>query len=412
MSSGSDEPNAPASIRRPAVLRSRTTWLGLLGLAAVAAGALAWLAAGMPGRDTFAQDAGKPSQKDARTDAHKARPSLTVETVLPEIRELPMRISASGNVAAWQEALISAEVSGLRLTEVRVNVGDVVKAGALLATFSSDTVVAELALQRAALAEAEAAFAEARDNANRARQVQATGALSAQQVGQFLTAESTAKARVDAARAQVQSQELRLKYTRVEAPDSGIISARGATVGAVAQPGQELFRLIRQGRLEWRAEVPAAELHRVRVGQPVGVVAPSGAKLDGRVRMVGPTVDNSSRNALVYVDLRTGTQVLKPGMFVRGEIDMGASRALTLPQSAVLLREGFSYVYRIGADDRVIQTKVDVGRREGDRIEIASGLAPDVRVVRSGVAFLADGDTVRVVEKAPGPAAATAGSGR
>ena len=337
------------------------------------------------------------------------RPSLTVETVLPEVRELPMRIGANGNVAAWQEAVIGTEVSGLRLTEVRVNVGDVVRRGMLLAAFSADTVQAELALQRATLAEAEASFAEAKANADRARQVQASGALSGQQVGQFLTAEATAKARVDAAHAQVQSQELRLRHTRIEAPDDGIVSSRTATVGAVAAPGQELFRLIRQGRLEWRGEVPAAQLHRVRAGQAVKVVTPAGDPVEGRVRMVGPTVDGTSRNALVYVDLKAAPTLLRPGMFVRGEIDMGASRALTLPQSAVLLREGFTYAYRVGDDGRVVQLKIDTGRREGDRIEVLRGLAEGVRVVRSGVAFLADGDLVRIVD-APAKDAAKAGT--
>lgn len=372
--------------------RSWRAWAAGVAIALAVLGVAAWLA--LSGRWSDALQEGTVAPQEARA----SRPSLTVETVLPATVELPIRIGANGNIAAWQEAVISAEVNGLRLTEVRVNVGDVVEAGALLATFSSATVLADLALQRAALAEAEAALAEARANADRARQVQVSGALSAQQVGQFLTAESTARARFDAARAQLQTQELRMKFTRVEAPDSGIISARGATVGAVAQPGQELFRLIRQGRLEWRAEVPASELHRVRPGQAVKLVAPSGEALPGRVRIVGPTVDTGSRNAIVYVDLRAQSTAVRPGMFVRGEIDMGISRALTLPQTAVLLREGFTYVYRIGEDGRVIQSKVEAGRREGGRIEIVDGLTAGVPVVRSGVAFLADGDRVRIVD--------------
>ena len=96
-------------------------------------------------------------------------------------------------------------------------------------------------------------------------------------------------------------------------------------------------------------------------------------------------------------------------MFVRGEIDMGASRALTLPQSAVLLREGFTYAYRVGDDGRVVQLKIDTGRREGDRIEVLRGLTEGVRVVRSGVAFLADGDLVRIVD-GPAKDAAKAGA--
>jgi RND family efflux transporter MFP subunit len=196
----------------------------------------------------------------------------------------------------------------------------------------------------------------------------------------------------------LQLQELREKQLQVLAPDDGVISARSATVGAVVPPGQELFRLIRQGRLEWRAEVAASELAPLRAGQAVRVQAAGAAPVTGRLRMVAPTVDAASRNALVYVDLPAAPG-LRAGTFARGEFETGATSALTLPQSAVVMREGFAYVFRIGADQRVVQTKVGVGRRVGERIEVVSGLDAAARVVASGAGFLADGDTVKVVDK-------------
>jgi RND family efflux transporter MFP subunit len=168
-------------------------------------------------------------------------------------------------------------------------------------------------------------------------------------------------------------------------------------VGAVVQSGTELFRLIRQGRLEWRAEVVAGELAQIKPGQAVRVSAGSGAPVAGRVRIVAPTVDAATRNGIVYVDLPQ-PGAMKAGMFARGDFETGSSSALTLPQSAVLLRDGFSYVFTLGADSKVAQAKVSVGRRVGERIEITSGLDPATRVVASGGGFLADGDTVRVVE--------------
>jgi RND family efflux transporter MFP subunit len=169
-------------------------------------------------------------------------------------------------------------------------------------------------------------------------------------------------------------------------------------VGAVVPPGQELFRLIRQGRLEWRAEVAAADLAQLRAGQSVRVQATGAATVTGRLRMVAPTVDAASRNGLVYVDL-PGAPGLRAGTFARGEFETGASSALTLPQSAVVMREGFAYVFRIGPDQRVAQTKVGIGRRVGERVEVTAGLEPSARVVASGAGFLADGDTVKVVDK-------------
>ncbi|KNZ32160.1 MAG: RND transporter [Methylibium sp. NZG] len=344
---------------------------------------------------------------DKKPAAAAPKPALTVTVTQPQTATLPVRVAANGNVAAWQEASIGTEANGLRLAQVLVNVGDVVKRGQVLATFAPETVQADIAQMRAGLAEAEAMLAEAKANAQRARDLQPSGALSAQQITQFLTAERTAQARVEAQQAMAKVQQLRLSQTRVLAPDNGVISARSATVGAVLPAGQELFRMIRQGRLEWRAEVPSADVAAIKPGMSATITPPAGSALKGTVRMVAPTVDPQTRNGLVYVDLAEPGSA-KAGMFARGEFEVGSGQGLTLPQSAVLLRDGFSYVLRVGADSKVSEAKVKVGRRVGDRVEILSGLAADVRVVASGGGFLGDGDTVRVVEAADKPAVKSA----
>lgn len=331
--------------------------------------------------------------------ASAAKAALTVTTTQAQRATLATAVNANGNVAAWQEAVVGAEANGARLAEVRVNVGDVVLRGQVLARFAPDVIQADVAQSKAAVAEAEATLADAAANAQRARDLQASGALSAQQINQLLTAERTAQARLEALRAAANVQQLRLQQTQVLAPDNGVISARSATVGAVVPAGQELFRLIRGGRLEWRAEVAASDLALLKPGQAVKVSAAGAPPVAGRLRVVAPTVDAATRNGIVYVDLPQPA-ALKAGMFARGEFETGQSAALTLPQTAVLLRDGFSYVFKVGADNRVTQTKVSVGRRSGDRIEVTSGLEPGVRVVASGAGFLSDGDTVRVVDAA------------
>src|SRR5690606_20575110 len=209
-------------------------------------------------------------------DKAPARAALSVQVVRPQAAQWPVSVVANGAVAAWQEAVIGAELSGLRLATVVVNVGDRVKRGQVLATLQNEAVQADLNSARAALLEAEALLNEARANADRARALQGSGALSIQESQRSITAEQTAKARVDSAKAALAAQSLRLRQTRVVAPDDGLISARVATVGAVAQPGQELFRLIRQGRLEWRAELPAADLNRIRPGMVAWAQPPGG----------------------------------------------------------------------------------------------------------------------------------------
>jgi HlyD family secretion protein len=336
--------------------------------------------------------------------ASAPRPALTVSVTTPQQGNWPVTIAANGSIAAWQEVSIGAEAQGLRLTDVRANVGDRVKRGQVLATLSASTLSADVAATRASLAEAQAAAAEASANAERARQLQASGAISAQQIQQYVTGEATAKARAAALKARLDADQVRLSQTRVVAPDDGVISARVATIGAVAQPGAELFRMIRKNRLEWRGEVAAAELARLQPGMSVSVTPAGGQAVAGTVRTVAPTVDPATRNGMVYVDLPNPGSG-KAGMFARGEFKVGEQAALTLPQSAVLLRDGFSYVFTVGDNNRVQQVKVTASRRQGDRVQISSGLDAKARVVAQGAGFLADGDVVRVAA-APALAAA------
>lgn len=339
-----------------------------------------------------------PAQAESVPAQTAARPALTVALTNATPENWPLTISANGNIAAWQEVVIGSEIGGQRIAEVLVNVGDAVKKGQLLARIASENLAADLAQSRAAVAEADAAAVEARANAERARRLKEQGFYSAQLASQVLTAEQTALARLASARARMAADELRLSQTRVMAPDNGTVSARAATVGSLAQPGQELFRLVRENRIEWRAEVTAAEIGRIKPGMRAVLVLPGSGdtRIEGKVRAVAPTVDAQTRNALVYVDVAAASPA-RAGMYARGEFDAGRGAALTLPQTAVLMRDGFSYIYRVGADNRVAQAKVGVGRRQGERIEITSGLDVATRVVASGVGFLADGDLVKVV---------------
>lgn len=351
--------------------------------------------------------------KPAATPTTPAKPALTVTTTQAQASALPIKLAANGNIAAWQEASVGTESSGLRLAEVLVNVGDVVQRGQLLARFAMESVQADVAQARAAVNEASASALEATANADRVRALAGTGTFSGQQINQYLTAEQTARARVESAKAGLAAQQLRLKNTEVRAPDSGIISARSATVGAVVANGTELFRLIRQGRLEWRAEVTSTELGRMAPGTAVSVTAANGAQLTGHVRMVAPTVDPQTRSGLVYVDLpadpKGGTPSgFKAGMFARGEFELGSSNALSVPQQSVVVRDGFSYVFRLNPDQRVSQVKLQIGRRVGDRVEVLDGISADAVLVASGAGFLNDGDMVKVAPAGAAPAQATA----
>lgn len=341
----------------------------------------------------------KSGDAESPTPAEQAqpRPSLTVTVAQPTRSKLPIRLQANGNITAWQEASVGAEVNGLRLASVDVNVGDVVRKGQVLAVFASETTKADSLQSQASLAQAEASFENAKADADRARSIQDTGALSKSQVAQYLTQERVARAQFEAAKAAFGATEVRLGNTRVLAPDDGVISARTATVGAVVGAGQELFRMVRQSRMEWRGEVTPSEVGRVRIGQKVLVTAATGLEINGQVRAIAPSADPQTRNILVFVDLPRHAE-LKAGTFAKGSFDLGQSEALTVPSQAIVVRDGSNYVFVIDAQNKANQRKVQTGRRVEERVEVLEGLQQDEAVAVQGAGFLNEADLVKVVQ--------------
>lgn len=339
----------------------------------------------------------KPAAPAPDAAAAGPKPSLTVTVAQPERSSLPIRLQANGNITAWQEASVGAELNGLRLASVNVNVGDVVRKGQVLAEFARETTQADSLQSRASLAQAEASFENAKADADRARSIQDSGALSASQVAQYLTQEKVARAQLESARAVLGATEVRLGNTKVLAPDDGVISARGATVGAVVSAGQELFRLVRQSRMEWRGEVTPSEVGRVSKGQEVKVTAASGLEITGRVRAIAPSADPQTRNILVFVDLPRNDE-LKAGTFAKGFFELGQSDALTVPSESIVVRDGSNYVFVIDPQNKAGQRKVQTGRRVGDRVEVLEGVKGDEPVAVQGAGFLNEADLVKVVK--------------
>ncbi|VUD69319.1 Nickel and cobalt resistance protein CnrB [Thalassocella blandensis] len=342
------------------------------------------------------------------TGENLENPVLSVETIRLEEHSWPSEIKAYGEIAAWQESSVGNETTGLRLKSIHAEIGDLVEQGQILAEFDAELVRAELAQQQAAVSEAEAALEEAKQNAQRARHLVKGRALSEQQTQQYLTAEQTAQARLASAKAAEAVQKIRLAQTQLRAPDAGVITSRTATIGAVLPAGEELFRLIRRNKLEWRAEVADANLHQISNGLQAKLFTPTGQKETGVVRVVSPTVDPQTRNALVYVDLADNTE-LKQGMFTQGAIEIKQTSAYTLPQSAITMRDGYSYIMSVSSSKRVVANKVKTGRRQSDKIEILelfngdtarpinASLVSQLNIIKSGGEFLAHGDLVRIV---------------
>lgn len=337
----------------------------------------------------------KPGKTQNAATGQDAKPALTVTTVQPETKTWSDQIIATGTVQAWQESIIGPEIGGLRLTEVMVNVGDQVKKGTLLARFSDEMAQNTVLQQQAAFDDAKARFAEAQLNLKRSGQLKSQGFISEQDAQKFATNAQIAEAQMKLAEAKLEAERIKYSYTKVLAHDDGVISSRTATVGTVMQNGSEMFRLIRKGKMEWRAELPEQLLQQVRIGQKVSLHLSKAEKIHGAVARISPVIDMQTRNGTVYVGLPPAKSI-RAGMFAQGELELGKSDALTVPQSAVVIRDGFSYVFKVVKDNRVEQVKVSTGRRHGDRIEITGGIKPDTIIVALGAGFLSGGDIVRI----------------
>jgi HlyD family secretion protein len=363
--------------RLPQVIRGRIGWivvaLAVMGLVAL----------------IFVRRAGNG-------DAAPPAAALTVTATTLSNVELARGITANGSIHPWQEIIIGAEVGGYRVAAVNVDVGDHVKRGQELIRLRGDLLSAELASKRANLQSAQASFENAASAYRRAQSLTVSGALSQSDVDQLKSEELAGRARVEVAKADLEGAELRLKYTRVTAPDDGVISVRNVAVGQIAATGGEMLRMVRKGRVEWRAEIPESRLREINIGQSVKLTTADGNQLDGKVRTVSPTVDNTTRAGLVYVDISSASA--RPGMFARGEIVLDRSEAPMLPIASVVVQDGYSYVFVLKADDSVERRRVETGTVKDNLIEILAGIQPQDRVVHKGAGFLKDGDRVNVVK--------------
>ncbi|MGC4027936.1 MAG: efflux RND transporter periplasmic adaptor subunit [Steroidobacteraceae bacterium] len=324
--------------------------------------------------------------KGADTPAaeQKTTPALTVTAAEPRVVDWPETASASGAIAPWQEASIGTQIGSYQLIDVRVNVGDRVRKGQVLARLDP-------ALLRAEEAQLLASFEQAEANRKRALELQGGGAMSDQDVLGLVTQARTAAASLEGKR-------LQLRYTDVLAPDDGTISARTATLGAVVPPGQELFRLIRQDRLEWRGELTAAQLAQIQAGQEIVLGLPDGSAAAATIRQTAPMLDSQSRLATVYADIRPGSRA-RAGMYASGRIVLQHSPALIVPAQSIVIRDGRSHVLKLSDDggfSRVSLQSVTVGRRNGEEAEIVEGLGSGERIAVQGAGFLNEGDVVRV----------------
>ena len=323
-------------------------------------------------------------------------PSLTVALAVPEQRTIAREVVASGDIAAWEEVAVGVELSELRVSEVTVEVGSVVRRGDVLLRLDARTVEAQLSEAEAAVSEATANLDLAERQAARKRSLADKRAVAQQEAEEAEASLISARARLGTAVASRDAARVNRDFTVVRAPVNGVVSARSVHPGQVVSAGTELLRLIRDGRLEWRAEIAQHDLVLAADGADVSVQAPDRTLIKGKVRRISPSLDPRRRTGTVYADL-PAPGMLRAGMFAKGKLKVGQSSALLVPVEAVVRRDGRAYVFVVDTESRARERPIESGTTVDDAVEVRSGLRADERVVGRGAGFLADGDLVRVV---------------
>lgn len=396
--------------------------LGVLGVGAIAAGLLYSGHLKLPMDAIRSVETSKSAVKAGKADA--ALP-LAVTVARVENADFVERILVTGSLVAREEILVGPEVEGLRVVEVLADEGDRVSKDQVLARLVSDTLEAQLGQNKAAIQRTDAAIAQARsaiasaearlDEATnayeRAKPLTKSGYLSESSMDQRESARLTSQAALTSARdglrvaeaekAQIEAQGREITWRRertdIRAPADGLVSRRNARIGGYASGvGEPMFRIVAKGEIELDGEVPETRIGALREGQPARVDAAGVPAVSGRVRLVSPEVDKTSRLGRVRIFVGDRPE-LRVGSFARAEIESATSRGLSVPASAVLYLEAGPSV-QVVVDGKISTRRISLGLSDGAHIEVKSGLSSgDVVVARSGT-FLRDGDLVRPVE--------------
>lgn len=372
-----------------------------------------------------------PSMAGAQGGADRqSLPSIVVSEA--RTRDLIDRVVATGTLMAVDEIYVQPLVDGLSVDRLNVDIGDRVEAGASLAELSKDSLTlqrsqleanrakaeAGVAQSKAQVIEAQANYDDAVRQRDRAGRLGESGSGSVSQVEQTAAAADVAQARLQAAKqsvtvgeadikvvdAQIADIDLKLSRTSVKTPVAGIVSAKNARVGAIASgSGNPLFTVIKDNAIELVADLSETDIQKVQAGQKAIITVAGGTdRIEGKVRLVSPTVDATTRLGSVHILLPADSPA-RAGMYGSAEVVISSANALALPLSAVTSGRKGSSTRRV-ENGVVKQVAVEIGIQDSGFVEIKSGISAGDVVVEKAGAFVRDGDKINPV---PADAAAS-----
>jgi multidrug efflux pump subunit AcrA (membrane-fusion protein) len=353
---------------------------------------------------------------------HPAEPGPLVTGVQTEtvhLESVPQAYQAAGTIHSANTAILAAQLGGI-VREIRVNAGDHVKRGQLLAVLDDRNAQAQMqgaeagvneAIQGGAevdqalkAATADRQFAEA--TLNRYKALLAKNSLSRQEFDGAEARYQSAlanersmeakteqiKARQQQARSQRDSAQTYLSYSRIVAPIDGIVTAKSVDAGTVVMPGTPVLTVEDTARYRLEASLPEEYVPYAKAGDNVSVSTEHG-QFEGRVAEVVPVAEVSSHTFLVKIDLPPDCHC-RSGEYGQASFPIGETKGLAVPSSAVVDHGELQGIFVVGADGKVEYRLVKTGKSFGNQVEILSGLAAGEKVAVSQIDRLRDGARV------------------
>ncbi len=338
----------------------------------------------------FAISTGEPV---AAGDEDSQAPVVTV--IAPGQTTVSGMIEAPGTIAARREMPVGVVGEGGQVRSVRVDAGDWVSAGQVLAVIDRSVQTQQVAAQAAQVEVAQADADIAQANLDRALQLVERGFVSKADVDRLTATRDAAVARVKVAKAQLQERRARNAQLNIVAPASGYVLSRNVEPGQTVSAGTPaLFSIARGGEMEMLANLSEVQLASLSQGVSASVV-PTGSdkEFSGQVWQVSPVIDQQSRQGTARIALSYAPE-LRPGGFATARINSGTLTATVLPESAVLADDEGAFVYVVNDENKATRQAVTTGMVTAQGIAITEGLSGTERVVLRAGGFLNPGETV------------------
>jgi HlyD family secretion protein len=319
-----------------------------------------------------------------KTNTSATAATLSVTVVSPQPGTISKQLKVTGITVPREEIVVITELSSVRVKEVFADVGDVVEKGQKLAILDGESLVNQLT-------QLQSNYDRASDEFKRFDAIKNTGAVSRESVTQKLSTLQAAKAKLDDAR-------LNLKRTTIIAPEAGIIFERKASIGALINASEPLYRIAQYGNIEVEVNVPEADLHDLRIGQDSSIhLTGASAPIQGKIRLVAPRIDSETRTANIRISIPKDHSA-PVGLFANANITTGKRQGIILPATAIQQdNSGGIFVWKLDSLKKAICLPVTVVLYDKDLVMIED-IPTDISVIARAGAFIKEGDMVNVVE--------------